>query len=104
MKQNIRYLGFEGTPDGGRRFELSITAAAQKPIMVSFEIPGSMFSGKNKITIQEASKICYDKLRLLLARELIQTPFTSQLSVEDIQKLRYVPRGRVRESAPAPED
>jgi hypothetical protein len=91
--RSIRYLGFESIPDGGRRFELSITAPSQAPIRVSLEIPGSMFSGTDKITIQEASKICYDKLRFLLESNLIQTSFQERLSVEDIQRWRHFPRG-----------
>src|SRR5438034_3601713 len=34
MKQSIRYIGFEGTPDGGRRFELSVSTPGQATVHV----------------------------------------------------------------------
>ncbi len=68
-RQNIRYLGFETTSDGGRRFDFSITAPGQNSVRVRLEIPGLAFTGQNRITYQESAKICYEKLRVLLESE-----------------------------------
>ena len=97
MKQNIRYLGFESTSDGGRRFDFSITGAGQTATRVSMDIPAGMFMGTNRITFQESAKICYEKLRLLLESEMrIPDPFQIRLTIDDIQQFRHIPRGRLR--------
>jgi hypothetical protein len=95
MKQNIRYLGFESTEDG-RRFDFSITASGQESTRVSLVIPALMFTGENRITFQESAKICYEKLRVLLESEQIQTPLRIRLTGDDIAQFRHVPRGRPR--------
>jgi hypothetical protein len=97
MKQNIRYLGFENTADGGRRFDFSITAAGRSASRVSMDIPGGMFTGTQKITFQESAKICYEKLRILLESEkTIPSILQVCLTLEDIQRFRHIPRGRPR--------
>ncbi|PYS46969.1 MAG: hypothetical protein DMG13_28960 [Acidobacteria bacterium] len=95
-KQNIRYLGFESTEDGGRRFDFSITGAGQEATQVSLLIPALMFTGANRISFQESAKICYAKLRLLLENGTIHWPQRIRLTVEDIAQFRHVPRGRAR--------
>ena len=98
-QQNIRYLGFETTADGGRRFDFSITATGLTPVRVRLDIPGSAFSGLNRITYQESAKICYEKLRALIESGEISMPQQIQLTREDIARHRYVPRGRARPQA-----
>jgi hypothetical protein len=95
IKQNIRYLGFESTEDG-RRFDFSITASGQESTRVSLVIPALMFTGENRITFQESAKICYEKLRVLLESEQLQTPLRIRLTGDDIAQFRHVPRGRPR--------
>jgi len=95
-KQNIRYVGFRGTEDGGRRFEFSITATGEEATPVSLDIPPVMFTGMNRISFQESAKICYEKLRVLLESQKIQTPLIIRLTVDDIAQFRHVPRGRQR--------
>lgn len=94
-KQNIRYLGFESVPDG-RRFDFSITGTNQEATRVSLEIPALMFTGANKISFQESAKICYEKLRVLLEREQIQSAMKIRLTGDDIAQFRHIPRGRPR--------
>jgi hypothetical protein len=97
MKQNIRYLGFKNTSDGGRRFDFSITAAGKSATQVSMDIPGGMFTGTQRITFQESAKICYEKLRLMLASEkAISGSLQILLTIDDIQRFRHIPRGRAR--------
>jgi hypothetical protein len=95
IKQNIRYLGFESTEDG-RRFDFSITASGQESTRVSLVIPALMFTGENRITFQESAKICYEKLRVLIENEQVQTPLRIRLTGDDIAQFRHVPRGRPR--------
>ncbi len=95
QKQNIRYLGFEATEDG-RRFDFAITSAGQEAHRVSLVIPSLMFSGANRITFQESAKICYEKLRVLVANQTIQEPVPIRLTGDDIAQFRHIPRGRER--------
>jgi hypothetical protein len=94
-KQNIRYIGFESTEDG-RQFDFSITAAGQESTRVSLVIPALAFTGANRISFQESAKICYEKLRVLLANEQVQMPPRIRLTGDDIAQFRHVPRGRAR--------
>ena len=94
-KQNIRYLGFESVEDG-RRFDFSITGTGQEATRVSLVIPALMFTGVNKISFQESAKICYEKLRVLLEREKIESPLKIRLTGDDIAQFRHIPRGRAR--------
>jgi hypothetical protein len=95
-KQNIRYLGFQSTEDGGRRFDFSITATGAESTPVSLLIPPVMFTGNNRISFQESAKICYEKLRVLLENQKIQTPLRIRLTGDDIAQFRHIPRGRQR--------
>ena len=95
IKQNIRYLGFESTDDG-RQFDFSITGAGKESTRVSLVIPALMFTGENKITFQESAKICYEKLRVLIERERLETSARIRLTGDDIAQFRHIPRGRPR--------
>jgi hypothetical protein len=95
-KQNIRYLGFQSAEDGGRRFDFSITATGEAATPVSLVIPALMFTGADRISYQESAKICYEKLRVLLETQKIQTPLRIRLTGDDIAQFRHVPRGRQR--------
>jgi hypothetical protein len=95
-KQNIRYLGFRNTEDGGRCFDFSITATGEEATPVSLDIPPIMFTGTNRISFQESAKICYEKLRVLLENQKIETPLRIRLTGDDIAQFRHIPRGRQR--------
>ena len=96
-KQNIRYLGFETTLDGGRRFDFSITATGQSSTRVTLDIPALAFTGENRISYQESAKICYEKLRVLLeSTSSFTSPLHINLTREDIARFRHIPRGRAR--------
>jgi len=103
IKQNIRYIGFESTDDG-RRFDFSITGGGQESARVSLVIPAPMFTGTNKITFQESAKICYEKLRVLLERQSIETSVRIKLTGDDIAQFRHIPRGRARFPIPKTEN
>ena len=97
VRQNIRYLGFETTSDGGRRFDFSITAKGQTSTRVTLDIPGLAFTGENRISYQESAKICYEKLKVLLDNESgIPQPLHLNVTRDDIARFRHIPRGRAR--------
>ena len=96
-KQNIRYLGFETTSDGGRRFDFSITATGHASTRVTLDIPSQAYAGDNRISYQESAKICYEKLRVLLDASVgLEESLHIDLTREDIARFRHVPRGRAR--------
>jgi hypothetical protein len=95
-KQNIRYLGFQSTEDGGRCFDFSITAKGEEATSVSLVIPALMFTGTNRISYQESAKICYEKLRVLLENQKLEASQRIRITGDDIARFRHVPRGRQR--------
>ena len=95
-KQNIRYVGFQSIEDGSRCFDFSITATGEVSTPVSLVIPALMFTGSDRISYQESAKICYEKLRVLLENQKIETPFRIRLTHDDIAQFRHIPRGRQR--------
>lgn len=64
MKQNIRYVGFHGTADGGRRFDFSVsTMGQQTAVSVDVAVPDP--SVTDRILIQEYVSICFGKVKKL---------------------------------------
>ena len=96
IRQNIRYLGFENTEDGSRRFDFSITGTGLGSTPVSLFIPATMFTGIKRISFQESAKICYEKLRVIVEEKAIQEPLRLWLTGDDIARFRHVPRGQSR--------
>ena len=98
-KYNIRYVGFESLADGARRLDYAITAQGAPARSASILIPGSAFNGTVRVTFQESSAICYEKLRHELeTRTELQTPWTMTLTAEDIEQHR--PRRRAATKRP----
>ena len=95
--KNIRYIGFEATSDGGRRFDFSITAVGQPSTHVTLAIPGVAFTGENRISYQESAKICFEKLQTLIESD---APIAERLHIDvsgdDIARFRKVPRGQAK--------
>ncbi len=61
-KQNIRYIGFQCTAGGGRRFEFSVGASGTES-PVSVDIGAPLFAGAERIMVQECAGICLAKIR-----------------------------------------
>jgi hypothetical protein len=98
-KYNIRYVGFESLADGSRRLNYAITAQGAPARSASLVIPGSAFNGPARVTFQDSSAICYEKLRheLDTQTEPINV-WTMTLTAEDIE--RYRPRRRAATKRP----
>jgi hypothetical protein len=97
-KDNIRYMNFHATEDGGRRFEFSVKGADQEYTIISVDIPGSMFTGTNRIMVQEGVGICFEKLRTLYENaEADPIPTVVLLTEQDITKFRQMPTQKGRQ-------
>lgn len=96
MKQNIRYLGFHGTPDGGRRFDFSVSTMGQHAaVSVDVVVPDPALA--DRILVQEYASICFAKVKKLFEDgEIAPTTVELVLTVNDI--LDY----RVQQPAPEP--
>jgi len=92
VKDNsIRYVGFECSNDGGRRFDFSITAPDRAVTLISIDILGSHFAGLDRILVQEAPGICYLKLKNLCETGPISdVPNRVCLTVTDIGQYRQL--------------
>src|SRR6266853_5106308 len=63
---SVRYIGYEGLPEGGRSLDFSYGLGAEAQT-VAIEVPLSLLqAGPNGIAIQEASGICYETLKARL--------------------------------------
>ena len=98
-KFNIRYLGFESLPDGGRRLDFSITAHGRETQRASFEVPFSVFTGSNRVSFQESAALCYEKLRYLIEREDTLTAVRFKVTEGDIETFRPRRRAAARNKA-----
>ena len=92
-EHHIRYVGFESMADARRRLEYAITAKGLPTRRATVEIPGSAFSGPNRVTFQESAAICYEKLRHEVAEVIsLEEPLALILTSADIEE--YRPRRR----------
>jgi len=66
-KATVRYMGYRTLPDGGRGFDLSIAVAGTHANMITIEASAGLFTGPDRIAIQEgaasAMKRCGPALR-----------------------------------------
>lgn len=92
-KLNIRYLGFESAPEGGRRLAFSITTQGASPTRVAFDVSAAAFIGAERISFQESAAVCTEKLRHLLefSPQLLQPLL--QLTDDDVRQFRPRKRG-----------
>lgn len=97
-KYNIRYVGFESLSDASRRLEYVITSKEEPTRKAIVEIPGTAFSGPNRVTFQESASICYEKLR----REVVDLEDSGALrfvlTTADIEAFRPRRRSAVRKA------
>jgi hypothetical protein len=90
-KTTVRYISFRTGNDGGRLFDFSVsTTAAERPaVFTSFEVPALLFTGANRIRLQEGAGICYEKLKYLLENgSLIDVPERFCVTESDVAQYR----------------
>jgi len=97
-KYNIRYVGFESLANGARRLDYAITSQGVSARHASFHIPAAAFSGVARVTFQDSTTVCYEKLRRELENREVenkvepQSSFAFTLTPADIEQFR--PRRR----------
>jgi hypothetical protein len=90
---NIRYIGFESLADARRRMEYAITAKGVAARRATVDIPGSAFTGPNRVSFQESASIGYEKVRQEISTGIpTDSPLAFVLSPADIEA--YRPRRR----------
>jgi hypothetical protein len=92
--QSVRYIGYEGLPEGGRTLDFSYGLGVEART-VAIEVPLSLLqAGPDGIGIQETSGICYETLKARLLEG--NPPARFGLTAADIaQHRKIVPiRGR----------
>lgn len=95
----IHYLGFQSTPDGGRRLQFSVDESHEAAATFVITISGSFFSGPGKISFQESAGICRTMLRKGLDAGTLEGQSQGKaaqlaLTTGDIAQFRESPRGR----------
>mgnify|MGYP006955656078 CR=1 FL=1 len=94
---NIRYIGFESLADSRRRMEYAITAKGVAARRATVDIPGSAFTGPNRVSFQESASIGYEKVRRELSTGIhANSTLVFGLTPEDI--VAYRPRRRTATS------
>jgi hypothetical protein len=98
--QSVRYIGYEGLPEGGRSLDFSYGLGIEAKT-VAIEVPLSLLqAGPDRIAIQEASGICYETLKARLHEG--HPPARFSLTMADItQHRKMVPVRGHRKTAPA---
>ena len=95
----IHYLGFESTPNGGRRLQFSVDENHEEAAMFVVTISGTSFIGPGKISFQESAGICRTMLRKGLDAGTLEGKPEGKaahlaLTTGDIAQFRESPRGR----------
>jgi hypothetical protein len=89
-KQVIRYVGFNSTDDGGRALDFSVGPTGDTEMQIVVSIPGTHFSGVDRILFQEAAGIGFLKIKELCEVGTVgDTPLVS-LNATDIGRFRQV--------------
>jgi hypothetical protein len=97
-KYNIRYVGFESLSDASRRLEYVITSKEEPTRTAIVEIPGTAFSGPNRVSFQESAAICYEKLRRVIVDLEDSGTLTFVLTTSDIETFRPRRRSAVKKA------
>ena len=88
-KTQVRYIGFDCPHNGERRLSFTIDGIGRDKHLITFNIARVLFSGKDRILLQEAAGICYSKLNDLLTNGSDISP-EFVLTPEDILQYKQV--------------
>jgi hypothetical protein len=95
----IRYTGFQPANDGGRRFEFVVKTPDRETSTVAMEIPGALFSGPDRVLVQEGAGICFAMLRRLL-ETMSPQPLPSEIRLTEADVREYRPAAAPDEDRP----
>ena len=85
---SIRYLGFQALSNGGRRLNFSVTGPDRSLQTISVEASCDLFSGPGQMAIQECAGICYETIKLVVARGVDTFPASIRLTLADVAQHR----------------
>jgi hypothetical protein len=87
-KVTVRYLGFQALPDGSRRFDFSFAETDGSLRLICVEAPYVLFSGPNRMALQECAGICYETLKCRVVGCSGTVPASISLTSADIAQHR----------------
>jgi hypothetical protein len=89
-KATIRYLGYKTLTDGGRGFDFSLVLVGTAATLITIEAPAGLFSGPDRIAIQEGAGICYETLRTRVQTDIDSPPPRFCLTSADVAQHRKI--------------
>jgi hypothetical protein len=87
-KTTIRYLGFRTLADGGRGFDFSIAVIGRETSLITIAVSADLFTGPDRIAIQEGAGICYETLRFRVEAASEISPYGFNLNSGDVAQYR----------------
>jgi hypothetical protein len=87
-KVTVRYLGFQALSDGSRRFDFSFSGTDGSLQIINVEAPYILFSGPDRMAIQECAGICYETLKCRVVGCSETVPASISLTSADITQHR----------------
>lgn len=94
----MRYVGYGVLPDGGRGFNFSFEETGTSATFITVEAPMSLFTGTDRLAIQEGAPICYETLKWRVENDSGRLPSRLTLTSADVAQHRKItkPYGRKR--------
>ena len=77
-KTTLRYLGFRPLPSGARCLDFSLGDSEAVLRKITVEAPKDLFSGPERVALQECAGICYETLKCRVIGILRHSPFFHQ--------------------------
>jgi hypothetical protein len=87
-KATIRYLGYRTLADGGRGFDFSVSPIGGETTLITIEASVDLFTGRDRIAIQEGAGICYETLKSRFETDSEIPPTRFELRSADIAQHR----------------
>ena len=87
-KTTLRYLGFRPLPSGARCLDFSLGDSEAVLRKITVEAPKDLFSGPERVSLQECAGICYETLKCRVIGSLVTLPSLISLTSSDVSQHR----------------
>jgi hypothetical protein len=87
-KTTLRYLGFRTLPSGARCLDFSLGDSEAVLRKITVEAPKDLFSGPERVSLQECAGICYETLKCRVIGALVTVPSVISLTSSDVSQHR----------------
>jgi hypothetical protein len=88
-RSTLRYLGFRALPGGTRRLDFSFCGPdAFTRQQITVDAPNDLFSGPERMAVQECAAICYETLKCRVIGCLETLPPSISLTLADVSQHR----------------